>query len=214
MNSANDTLTEQTDSETGETPVVLAVDDEERITQAFQLWLDDRYEVRTANSGEEAFEKLDEDVDVVLLDRQMPGLSGGEVLDRIRGANYGCRVAMVTGVDPDFDIVEMPFDDYVQKPVGREELQEVVERLLSVSEYDEHIRDYFATAKKQATLEAEKPQSQLEDSEEYAALLDELQNQEERMNEVLHKLDPEQFDTLFRELSIGDVESGGPASKD
>jgi DNA-binding response OmpR family regulator len=188
-------------------PVVLTVDDEERVTQAFELWLNDDYEVRTANKGEDAFEKLDDDVDVVLLDRQMPGLSGDEVLDRIREEGYSCRVAMITGVDPDFDIVEMPFDDYVQKPVGRERLQEVVDDLLSVTEYHDELQQYFATAKKQATLESEKPHSVLENSEEYDALVEELERHRGRVDELLVEMNPEEVDALFRQLPDGDPDA-------
>ncbi|GGM64930.1 DNA-binding response OmpR family regulator [Halarchaeum rubridurum] len=203
------------DEDDTEKPVVLVVDDEERIPQAFALWLGDDYAVRTANSGEEAFERLDESVDVVLLDRQMPGLSGDEVLERIREEEYGCRVAMVTGVDPDFDIVDMPFDDYLKKPVGREQLRETVDRLLSVSDYDEAIRTYFALSEKRATLESEKTRSELDASDEYASLLDQLDEQEERMNELMGRMDPDQLDALFRELDGGaEPGAGTPGSAD
>lgn len=203
------------DTDAGEKPVVLVVDDEERIPQAFALWLGDGYEVRTATDGEEAIERLDDAVDVVLLDRQMPGLSGDEVLDRIRDGGYGCRVAMVTGVDPDFDIVDMPFDDYLTKPVGREKLRETVDCLLSIDDYDEAIRTYFALSKKRATLEAEKTRTELEESDDYAALLDELDEQEARMNGLLGQMNPDQLDTLFRDLSVdAGPDAGTPGSAD
>ncbi|WP_435095901.1 response regulator transcription factor [Halarchaeum sp. P4] len=182
-----------------ETPVVLVVDDEERIPQAFDVWLDE-YEVRGATSGEQALELMDDDVDVVLLDRHMPGLSGDDVLERIRDAGYDCRVAMVTGVDPDFDIVEMDFDDYLTKPVGREELRSVVERLLSLGEYDRVVREYFAATQKRALLESEKPSETLETSEEYDALRSRLDEYEQRLNEMLTDLDPAEYETLFRDL--------------
>jgi CheY-like chemotaxis protein len=187
------------DAQRNEKPVVLAVDDEQRVTQAFELWLDD-YEVRTATGGEEALEKLDESVDVVLLDRQMPGLSGDEVLERIRDQGYDCRVAMVTGVDPDFDIVEMPFDDYVRKPVDQDDLQSVVGRLLAVNDYDDRVREYFATARKQATLEAEKPRSRLAESEEYAELVDRRKQLQDEVDDRIAEMDPEQVTTVLRQL--------------
>jgi CheY-like chemotaxis protein len=40
--------------------------------------------VRTAYGGHEALEELSDDVDVILLDRRMPGLSGDEVLEEVR----------------------------------------------------------------------------------------------------------------------------------
>lgn len=82
-------------------PVVLVVDDEEDLANLYSQWLSDDYAVRTAYNGEQALERLDETVDVVLLDRRMPGLSGDDALNRIREREYDCRVAMVTAVDPD-----------------------------------------------------------------------------------------------------------------
>ncbi len=44
-------------------------------------------------------------------------MSGDEVLDTIAERGIDPAVVMVTAVDPDFDIVEMPFDEYLTKPV-------------------------------------------------------------------------------------------------
>ena len=104
--------------------VVLVVDDEEEVAEVFSLWLRDVYETRVATGGEAALEAVD-GVDLVLLDRRMPDLSGDETLARMRERGYDGPVAMVTAVDPDFDIVEMAFDDYLVKPISKEELQEI-----------------------------------------------------------------------------------------
>jgi response regulator RpfG family c-di-GMP phosphodiesterase len=140
---------------------------------------------------------MDEGVDVVLLDRHMPGLSGDEVLDRIRQAEYDCRVAMVTAVDPDFDIVEMPFDHYVSKPVDAEELRSVVDRLLGVDEFDRRLNELYAVTQKVATLEAEKSEGQLRDSDRYADLLDEQERLQGAVDEAMASLDVAGMEQLF-----------------
>ena len=180
-------------------PVVLVVDDEKRVTQAFALWLDG-YDVRRATSGEEALERIDEDVDVVLLDRQMPGLSGSEVLARIREEGYDCRVAMVTGVDPDFEIFEMPFDDYLTKPVDQEELRQTVEELVRLADYGDRVHELFALANKQASLADRKSDGDLTDSEAYQRLLEELAAMQADLDAVMERLDPEAYERLFRDL--------------
>lgn len=64
---------------------VLVVDDENMVAQMYRDWLQDAgFRVEVANGGEEALRKIDEDVDVVVLDRRMPLLSGDEVLEVIR----------------------------------------------------------------------------------------------------------------------------------
>ena len=92
-------------------PRVLIVDDEERVADTYDLRLRDDYDTRVAYDGETALELVDEDTDVVLLDRRMPELSGDEVLEEIRNRGLDVRVVLLTAVDPDFEIVEMECDD-------------------------------------------------------------------------------------------------------
>jgi CheY-like chemotaxis protein len=184
-------------------PTVLVVDDQPNVAEAYSLWLSGDYDVRTATGGEEALDVVDDGVDVVLLDRHMPALSGDEVLSRIRDRGLRCRVAMVTAVSPDYDVIDMPFDDYLTKPVGREDLIETVERLLTLSTYDEQVRDHFALARKKAVLEGEKTDAELAESEEYAGLPDRLDSLEAEMDESLDGMDAEGFASTFRRLDDG-----------
>ena len=96
-------------------PVVVVVDDEPDLAELYTAWLGDSYDVRTAYGGEEAVELINADADVALVDRLMPEKSGDEVLSTVREQGYDCRVAMVTAVEPDFDIIEMGFDAYLVK---------------------------------------------------------------------------------------------------
>ncbi|WP_311173658.1 bacterio-opsin activator domain-containing protein [Halobellus ordinarius] len=137
-------------------PVVLVVDDDRDLTDTCAYWLREEYDVRVAYGGEEALEKMDDTVDVVLLDRRMPDLSGDEVLEAIDDRGFDCRVAMMTAVDPDTDIVEMPFDEYLVKPVGQDGLRETVEELLVRSEFDEEVREYFALESTEEALDTRK----------------------------------------------------------
>src|SRR6056297_33223 len=145
----------------GDLPTVLVVDDEPDVADAYAAQLSAEYHVETAYSGGEALEKLTPAVDVVLLDRRMPGVSGDDVLEEIREMGIECRVAMVTAVDPDFDIIEMEFDDYVIKPVSRDDLFDTIERLLVCAEYETKIKKYYSLSTKYATLLATKSQSEL-----------------------------------------------------
>ena len=179
--------------------VVLVVDDEEEVAEVFSLWLRDEYETRVATGGEAALEAIG-GVDLVLLDRRMPDLSGDETLARMRERGYDGPVAMVTAVDPDFDIVEMAFDDYLVKPISKEELQETVERLLSVQSYDEQTQDQFALARKLAALEVEKDESELEASEEYATLRRQFEDGQGALDEAFAQMDEQAKTALLKDL--------------
>ncbi|WP_136716514.1 winged helix-turn-helix transcriptional regulator [Halorientalis salina] len=154
--------------------VVLIADDDRRISAMHTTWLDDEYTVRTAHDGEETLRELDTDVDVLVLDRRMPGLSGDEVLDWLRSQRYDARVVMVTSEDPDLDLLDMEFDEYLTKPVVKDDLRAVVADLVERSEYDDQLQQYLALRSKLAVLQAETPIEDLESREEYERLLNRL----------------------------------------
>lgn len=179
-------------------PTVLVVDDERAVADAYTAQLEGDYDVRTAYGGEEALELVGPSVDVVLLDRRMPRLTGDEVLERISEMELACRVIMVTAVEPDFDIVEMPFDAYLQKPVDRTELVEAIDRQLAARTYDEQFDEFLAVTTKLGLLEEQKPAHELEQSEEVTAL-------KERAAELKSDLDQtvmefEESTTAFQDL--------------
>lgn len=184
-----------------EPATVLVVDDEPDVADAYAAQLTDEYIVSTAYGGEEALEQLDDSVDVVLLDRRMPGISGDEVLETIRERNLQVRVAMVTAVDPDFDIIEMPFDDYVIKPVSRSDLFETIERLLTCSEYEERLRRYYALSAKHATLVANKPESELAENDAFKQLQLEMDQIASELDQTISEFSEDDFDAAFRDLN-------------
>ena len=191
-------------------PTVLVVEDEAPLASLYRSWLEADYDVRVANDGEEALERFDDAVDVVLLDRRMPGSSGDDVLAELRSASADVRVALVTAVRPDFDVVEMGIDDYVQKPLRRATLHRTVERLLRVADYDAELREYYALVAKRAVLDAEKPRRERRESEAYARLDSRIDAAAERLDDALVDLDPADYDVLFRDLSVS--ESGPRAT--
>jgi len=166
-------------------PVVLVVEDESDVAETYRRWLRSSYDVRVAPDGAAALGELDEMVDVVLLDRMMPEMSGEAVLREIRDRGIDCRVAMVSAVDPDFDIVEMGFDAYVTKPPERDELLETIDRLLDRAEVDEDLQEYYSLVARQSAIEAEKTEAELEASTEYAELVERVERSREAVDEEL-----------------------------
>jgi len=152
---------------TADTPTVLIVEDSETVADTYAAFLAEDYHVRTAYGGDAGLAMFDETVNVVLLDRRMPGTSGDEVLDSIAESPHDARVVMLTAVDPEFDIVELPFDAYVIKPVERAELRAIVADIVERSGYDEDLRHFLALASKRATLELEKTEAELAHSDQY-----------------------------------------------
>jgi DNA-binding response OmpR family regulator len=176
---------------TPEPPTVLIVEDEPDLADLYATWLDEEYDVRTAYGGHEALELFDDDVDVVLLDRRMPDMPGDEVLESIRADGGDCRVAMVTAVEPDFDIIAMGFDDYLVKPVAKDDLHRTVTNLLRRDEYEGGVQELFALTSKKALLEAEKSPAELETHEEYRELADRVDELRDSLDATLDEFSEE-----------------------
>jgi len=125
-------------------PQVLMVDDEKEVADAYALRLEGVAEVTIAYSGTKALEAVDpsEPPDVILLDRHMPNLSGDEVLRELRGYDMRTRILMITAIDPGLDLLELPFDDYLCKPVEREDVRAAVDQQCRVLAY-ELLGEYF-----------------------------------------------------------------------
>ncbi|QLH79031.1 response regulator [Halosimplex rubrum] len=188
---------------TGE-PTVLVVDDNRVIADTYAAFLADEYAVEAVYDGEAALDALGPAVEVVLLDRRMPGLSGDEVLARIEERALDCRVVMVTAVDPTVDVVDLPFDEYVVKPVGRPELVAVVEEMRRRATYDDALRRFLALASKKATLEANHGEAELADSEAYRRVEERLAAERESIG-----IETERLEGIVRGETPDIVESGG-----
>ncbi len=174
-------------------PTVLVVDDEPDLANLYTAFLSSSYTVRTATSGSAALDLIDDTVDVALLDRRMPGVSGDELLEKIRECDCSIKVAMLTAVEPDIDIVDMPFDDYKVKPVTRTELLALVEGLIERLTYDSRGQTYFRLAAKKAALEMAGNDS----GEEYGSLVDELNAVRSEMDARLDEIGAE---AAFKDL--------------
>jgi DNA-binding NtrC family response regulator len=126
---------------------VLLVDDEEEFVETLAQRLEVRdFDVATALSGEDALERLeDREVDVVVLDLQMPGVDGIQVLRKIKERKPLIEVIMLTGhatVETAIEGMKLGAFDFLTKPTETEELLEKIARAFGrKSEQDQRIRE-------------------------------------------------------------------------
>lgn len=180
-------------------PTVLVVEDEAPLADLYAEWLADTYEVQVAYDGTTALDLL-EGTTVVLLDRRMPGLSGDEVLEYINDHKLPCYVALVTAIDPEFDILEKRFDLYLTKPVSREELRAAVDRLVARRNYSDRLREYLEMGAKKSALEATKPPAELDANDEYRALVDRVENLRAELDESVETMAEGDWEFLWHSI--------------
>ena len=114
---------------------ILVVDDEQPIREVFLMAIEHSgYQCQTAGSGQEALNILDQRrIDVVITDIQMPGLSGIDLVKRIR-EKFDSDVIVMTGFVEDFTyekIIELGARDFIHKPVRLNELMVRLKRVLN-----------------------------------------------------------------------------------
>jgi len=105
---------------------ILVVDDEPPIRKLLRMGLTAQgYEVLDAPNGKTALELLARKPDLVILDLGLPDFDGLELLQRIRRAQEGVPVVVLSSRDDEAGKVaalDLGADDYVTKPFGMEEL--------------------------------------------------------------------------------------------
>ncbi len=116
-------------------PQVLIVDDEPVVCNLLNADLSDRgYLCATAFDGREALTKMEkQDYDVVLLDIRLPGMSGMEVLQRIRSDHPNMVTIMISGINSADSMVEalrLGAWAYITKPFNVDEVSGNIDTIL------------------------------------------------------------------------------------
>lgn len=120
---------------TEESGAILVVDDDADMREMVHDMLKDRgHQVTTASSGQEALRLLGEgDYAVVLSDLRMKGMQGIELLTEIKKTVPDINVILMTAfgsVETAVEAMKYGASDYLTKPVKKDELIRVVERVL------------------------------------------------------------------------------------
>jgi DNA-binding NtrC family response regulator len=106
---------------------ILVIDDDPGVRESMSRMLRGAgYTVQSAGDGEEGFDLARGDAfDVILSDMRMPGLSGIDVLRKLRDVNVDASFIVMTGfgtVDTAVEAMKLGAVDFVQKPFFRDEL--------------------------------------------------------------------------------------------
>jgi DNA-binding NtrC family response regulator len=114
---------------------ILVVDDEMIVCESCKRILEEEeYEVETALSGKEAFEKMKANpFDIVITDLKMPGIDGMEVLRTFRKEYPDSIIIMITGfstVETAVEAIKLGAFDYIPKPFTPDEVSIVVKKAI------------------------------------------------------------------------------------
>jgi diguanylate cyclase (GGDEF)-like protein len=153
---------------------VVVVDDDRITRELVRESLEPRVRVECCENGEAALEALSrEPADLVISDLTMPGLSGIELLERVRRSHPGTQFVVLTGtasVESAVGALRLGAADYLVKPIRSHELDRITDRLLAhrgLLAENERLRDALNTVESCQTL-----MRCLDPGEVYAVTLD------------------------------------------
>jgi len=132
---------------------VLIIEDESMVAELYMNYLSEDYDARYYTSAEEALSSVTNEETITILDRRLPNISGDEVAAQLKTQIDTCLILAVSGVEPSESITDLPIDDYLRKPVQRDEL------LLRLSNLELRLglppkeRQYLAVRSKQRALQ-------------------------------------------------------------
>ena len=118
---------------------LLIIDDEKNIREglAANFEMED-YNVKTASNGAEGLKLLEQgDIDLVITDLRMPGISGEQVLAKVAAETPGIPVIILTGhgsIDSAVDAMRHGAYDFLTKPLNLDQLGMIVKRALESRE--------------------------------------------------------------------------------
>ncbi|MFC7230121.1 winged helix-turn-helix transcriptional regulator (plasmid) [Salinirubellus salinus] len=115
-------------------PRVLVVDDDPRQVELLSSWLGTEYEVVTATDGDSARKALDDSIDVAIIDRHLPDMTGDQIVENARRVGICPPTAFLSSADVSVAATELPVDMLLSKPAKHDELLDAVNLLYRMNE--------------------------------------------------------------------------------
>ena len=128
---------------------IIIIDDEQEICESLKMILDyEDYSVEYFTDSSKGLNRLEENnFNALLLDIQMPGLNGFEVLEKINNSDLGLNVIMISAfssLENAVKATKMGAYDFIEKPIDRDKLlisvRNSMERIQNMAKYVNSIR--------------------------------------------------------------------------
>ncbi len=121
---------------------ILIVEDNDAVRLGLEkTFSEENFQVQSTNTGEKGLDKIErERPDLIVLDIMLPGMSGFEVLKKLRDRKITTPLMLLTARDDDMDKIlglELGADDYVTKPFNPREVVARAKALLRRMEYQQ-----------------------------------------------------------------------------
>ncbi|MBI9073584.1 MAG: sigma-54-dependent Fis family transcriptional regulator [Melioribacteraceae bacterium] len=138
--------------------LVFIVDDEPSILKLISFWVKEKwnYKIKTFSNGNDFFNALDENPDLVLLDIMLPDISGIDILKRLKQERPLLPVIMLSAqgsVEVAIDSIKMGAFDYFPKPIDVNHLEPAVKNAIRNYDLEREVEDLKSEVKKEFSFD-------------------------------------------------------------
>lgn len=166
---------------------ILIIEDDRDTANLYQNFLEEDYTTSLATSGEQAIEKLSPAIDLILLDLNLPRMSGIDLLEMIQEdevEHSNPRIIILTTRDPTEDILDYPIDKYQMKPIYRDDLHKLIDDIALQAEYQNLSKTLFQERSKQNAFK----QAGKTDTETYRKILQNIDELEAELKDLYDQI--------------------------
>lgn len=173
-------------------------------------WLEDAYRTRVARDATEVWDRLDGDVDVVLVDGRLSAASDHAISRAIMSRGLDCRVALVAESEPEFDAFSQGFDDVVVATAHHGSIRSTVESLYARIRFQEKVQESFALTMLLSGARSDTDDPAIRDVVDEEVINQRLWEIDEEINDLLSALrEHDGYEGLFYDLGRrADFEEG------
>jgi two-component system cell cycle response regulator len=134
-------------------PSILLVEDDEKDSRLIQCYMHgEPYQIKLATDGKEAISRAQQEkIDLILLDILLPGMDGFEVCYRLKESEQTKNIQIVAitslqDMDSKIKGIELGADDYLVKPINKQELKVRVKSLIKKKAYLDGLQNNYELA--------------------------------------------------------------------
>lgn len=177
---------------------ILVVDDEKSTASPHTKWLREQYIVSEANSQDAALTKLNEGIDIVILNCDTMEWAGLALLQEIDDRRHDQYVLVMTETEPEIDITSLPIDEYLVKPASHTEFANTVKRLIQLGTYDDLLQKHFSLVSKLTALHTTDSSTELAEDKRHTDLCNRIATLEANLDRITRELNEADYHAAFR----------------
>lgn len=160
---------------------ILVIEDNKAQAEMYKRWLEPKYSAEVATSFDEALRKYDKDQEVILMDRKLKNSKAEDLISSLDGIENR-NIIVITGMEPDLDLLEMPIKDYLIKPIDRDKLRNTVKKILEVDKRTDKDKELLELLSKKRVLD--KKPSEVREKQQYHQLVDRIDELKEDLDNI------------------------------